>query len=371
MMKRHFPWMMMALLVAAPTVRGENPPAKSSGNSQMYEDIEIMRRLLDEKLHSQYAPLKMPRYFPVQPYLESPDVIHSQSDSSAFVPHMPGPFQMPSFEGVYLKGQGVVFTITVPPAEGDPSALTGGTDKKSTSDWDRMRKQLRQDKPAEVEKGPQKQNQSLAEILLHAMAENGSHFSQLAESESLTVVVTFRTPDLRGQGGLMPQMPKAEWGNPQLYPYGGGPNFELKSTDSQPKGDPRNKLTDEQVLLGDLHHKQGKPDEAIAAYRKAMDASGDARTKALLLLKIAEVLKEQNRDKEALDTLQKVEELLKEGEPKGSSSSAETPTIPLPTKMIVSAPKKLLDQAAASKVTFEEFVKAATVELLSFSAPKK
>ncbi len=50
------------------------------------------------------------------------------------------------------------------------------------------------------------------------------------------------------------------------------------------------------------------------------------------------------------------------------------PGIKLPTKLIISAPKKLLDQVGNGKITLAEFQKQATFEILNFnetSAPKK
>jgi hypothetical protein len=56
------------------------------------------------------------------------------------------------------------------------------------------------------------------------------------------------------------------------------------------------------------------------------------------------------------------------GSARTSSSAAAAA---LPAKLIISAPKKLLDQAGGGKLSFEEFKKAATVEYLTFAGPEK
>jgi hypothetical protein len=46
---------------------------------------------------------------------------------------------------------------------------------------------------------------------------------------------------------------------------------------------------------------------------------------------------------------------------------AAKPVAALPIKLIISAPKKLLDEAGKGKMTFEEFRRRASVETLRFA----
>ena len=59
------------------------------------------------------------------------------------------------------------------------------------------------------------------------------------------------------------------------------------------------------------------------------------------------------------------------GGPAKPAAAAGAAAPPLPAKMIVSAPIRLLDEVGAGKITFEEFRKGATVEYLPFASPGK
>ena len=95
-------------------------------------------------------------------------------------------------EGVYLKGQGVVYTLTLPPAAQHTTTEKEKTVVKPVSDWDRVRNEVRQEKQVSEEKKPPARVRSLPEIILQVLAENGQHFAQLGDNENITVVVTFR-----------------------------------------------------------------------------------------------------------------------------------------------------------------------------------
>ncbi len=51
--------------------------------------------------------------------------------------------------------------------------------------------------------------------------------------------------------------------------------------------------------------------------------------------------------------------------------AATPPAAPLPIKLIVSAPKKLLDQVKEGKISFEEFRRQASVETLTFDGKRR
>src|SRR5205823_6170293 len=97
-------------------------------------------------------------------------------------------------EGTYLKGQGIVFTLTLPPPQRDPRPEVPKPTPKPPNDWERMRKELRQEKPQNEETAQPQKELRLSDIILKMLAENGRHFTQLGENESLTVAITFRAP---------------------------------------------------------------------------------------------------------------------------------------------------------------------------------
>src|ERR1051326_7649644 len=194
---RHLPLTWLAAILFAAGVQAE--PKDPQSKAQMYEDIEIMRRLLEDKVLAPYHAA------PTLPYGGMPGMggVDTVYESRTYYnPNWPHSGAMPTrCEGVYLKGQGVVFTMTLPPTDGNVTGVAPAPDKKPTTDWDRMRKQVRGEKPAEDGKNPAPPQRSLSEIILHVLADNGSHFGDLGDSESITVVVTFRQAQ-RGLGDL-------------------------------------------------------------------------------------------------------------------------------------------------------------------------
>jgi tetratricopeptide (TPR) repeat protein len=172
----------------------------------------------------------------------------------------------------------------------------------------------------------------------------------------------------------------------------------IRRTKEQPESEAYN-----EALLGDLYFKQGKYKEAIAAYQKAiqiqrkaledrrrveLDLQGhtsvDAKShlKAVeLYTKLAQSFLAANEPEQALKTSQEIgsssEALLKayrdlvKQQAAVSSRSERSPAIPLPAKLIISAPKKLLDEVGSGKMRFEDFKKAATVQRVNFPAGKE
>src|SRR5262249_17404522 len=101
-------------------------------------------------------------------------------------------------EGTYLKGQGVVFTLTLPPPARDPRPEAPKPAARPPSEAERIRREVRQDKEPEAQADAKKEP-ALAAVVLRALADNGKHFTQLGENESVTVVITFR-PEAVGPG---------------------------------------------------------------------------------------------------------------------------------------------------------------------------
>jgi hypothetical protein len=139
------------------------------------------------------------------------------------------------------------------------------------------------------------------------------------------------------------------------------------------------------VTVGDLHMRQRRYREAVMAYEQAvrgqMSTLRDPKThhdlQALLkAVEIANKLTEAHqgardasgaRRSEAM-SLKFAEAALKLSESLKGKAPAAAPAIPLPAQLIVSAPKKLMDQMSGGKMTFDEFRKGATVEYLKFGS---
>lgn len=338
---------------------------------KMYEDIEIMRRILDGKLDSLY-PSAMRQgnstrnqwYFEPSTYeaeVTVPGEVKKNNTfrvvpETRFVQTIDGvPFK--ALEGVYLKGHGVVYTATLPSLE--PPAKAGAhstaarltwTIAHSESEWDNIRRQVRNEKE-EPKKSEAIKPPSLSDVVLKVLAENGHHFSQLGENESLTIVLTVHEP--------RPSPPATKSRT-------GSASAESKQANNGSGPDLRAQLRDLE-LLGELHLKQGKYDEAIKTFHKAMGQTENEKRQAELLRKLAQCHLMQGQDEKARNELDKAIIILKqETKAEEKPAPAPKPAAELPVKLIISAPKKLLDQAKEGKITFEEFRRQASVETLRF-----
>ncbi len=261
------------------------------GNVQ--EEVEILRRLLDKSFAAVYGS-------PAQRLMVlagagmggagggmAPPSMGSMGGGSGtvgFGPNMGGreAHHSPNLEGVYLKDYGVVYTVTLPtPPNGMlPGPTVGIVSRTRLSPWERTRKELRGEK-IENEGRVASGAPSLSVVILRVLADNGKHFTQLAEGERISVVVTFRD-----DGVSQPQLPISFWMD---SPMGGAlspgssasapqPRSPVPSVPGgQPPGGPfvpgtewvtniRNALT-----LGDLHVKQQNFSEALSAYHNAQD----------------------------------------------------------------------------------------------------
>jgi tetratricopeptide (TPR) repeat protein len=357
----------------------KDPTIDSTNYDKMYEDIEVMRRILDRQLQPLY---------PSHTYETFGMVGMGGMDGMRGAPGMPGMqpntglggvggiggfdglrggmgmaggtttvvVPMRSLEGVYLKGQGVVYTVTLSSLQ-PPKKAAKSEAAKPVSEWDSVRRQVRNEKE-EPKKSEASKPPALSDVLLKMLAENGHHFSQLGSNESLIIVLTVHEKErasstrksTRGGGRGGSTGPSEQKGN-----FGGGSDLRGKVSDL--------------VLLGDLHQKQSKYEEAIAEYLKAVELGPDLTEEPTLYRKLAQCYLALGQDEKAQKMLDKVKSLLPtHADPRGrpaspdKPASAEKPTAALPVKLIISAPKKLLDQAKEGKITFEELRRQARVE---------
>jgi tetratricopeptide (TPR) repeat protein len=397
---------LFALGLLAPALAlAQAPPAetaKAGKRPQMYEDIEIMRQLLNQKLYKA-APATPLGNFNNNFYMTQPNQFGTYSGGGLTPPvgglnaapqpafrMAAGPYSNfglatsaapPSeAEGVYLKGQGVVFTITLAPSVHDPRPAPEKPAAKAASDWDRTRSEIRGEK-VPPPKTTETKSASVTDTILKLLADNGHHFSQLGAEESLIVVVTFRGGVATGQAktgkeemirrayldltGTLPT-PEAVRGFLQDDREDAYQKLiEGLLSETQPRTTAP--ATNDHEVLGDLHLKQGKAKEAIEAYQKALEKEPK---REVILNKLIQANVAANNYTKAQELLKNAKDLAKQP-PVATAESAKPPTPAtapaLPAKLLISAPKKLLDLAGNGKITFDEFKKAATVEYLTFA----
>jgi tetratricopeptide (TPR) repeat protein len=286
-------------------------------------------------------------------------------------------------EGSYLKGHGIVYTLTLPPTGHDPRPQAPNPPTKPLSDWERIRSEIRQEKPTASETGKQTKEPTLGDIVLRLLADNGKHFSQLKPEELLTVAVTFRAPRaaLPGDGNPILLNTLDSYHRPHSG-AGAESAVQQPAQKSEPKNDPQkpsgpktsvaSSFADYR-LLADLHMKQNKPEEAISAYLHALEMKPDDIT---TLQQLQRAYRQAKKEPEARLTEQKLKEYVQKREKAQIQRWAELLTheakpTPLPGKLVISATKKQLDDVGSGKMSFEDFKKAASVEYVTFPAEKK
>jgi hypothetical protein len=415
--------------------------------ARVYEDVEIMRRLLEHKIQSQVpaAHSSLLGWIGVQQcqnchapanslWLDWSNVKPGTHPNEILLnPHVPANMRnwtavwntavnrnwlpvshqfsaVPRTEGVYLRNQGVVYTVTLALDPGAVRPQPPRAAAKPLTEWERLRQQIRGEKPQPAAPAAEQKEPTLADTLLKVLAENGHNFSELTANESVTVVVTFRPPagpgvsaslldvgsgvsfldfDNDGVLDLLVTTRSAQTPGPQppststtTSSTSGGTTTSTTVDSSSSTRGTASSLRD-YMLLGDLLLKQGKAQEAVAAYvnaGKLLDATSPANGPKAeeQLRKLAQAYLaagDVKNARSALDQLSRADRgpAAKQSQPpapKGGSGakSAEAPKpTPPPAKLIVSATKKVLDQVGSGKMSFEDFKKAATVQYLDFA----
>ncbi|HEV3445873.1 MAG TPA: tetratricopeptide repeat protein [Gemmataceae bacterium] len=440
---------------------------QESAGARIHEEIEIMRRILDQGIRrlsalpqgavlsswlSQNGPGKGAAFLDYDndgkldlwiANFQTPkdatqiwghlgeDTNHALRKAHAGV----APFE--AVEGFHLKGYGVVYTAALAAQFQETVRHVSGPAAKPLSEWERVRKELHGEKPEPGKKEPVQKHDSVADTLLRILAENGHNFTALADNEQVAIALTLR----RGQDCMACHTPVHAFGDAShdagnvknlimdsFQPLNGAGKAGPQKSGSGNKNqtakegkieqgksllndlvvdlDGRVQKSDAQnlMLLGDLNMKQGRYKEAAAAYQKALDdhrqsnrslaaygvsllQNGEDWRRELrgeiaaveLASKFAQAALAAGNPDDALKALQEVaqysnrlERISKiwkdEVRPnQGNKPSAKAAPLPLPAKLIITAPKRLLDQVGAGKITFEEFKKAAKVEYLNFA----
>jgi hypothetical protein len=392
---------------AAPPVLVRPPETNSK---QMYEDIEVMRRLVAKRLqgfqaadcqkcHNQPG-TKMGGGGGGITVLVGPDgkAVFGDFDADGrfdldLVHH--GLQVNPSeVDGTYLRGHGAVFHVTLPAVARVLATASVKPSSQTLSEWDRTRLQIRGEKAPDASSAPHPP--ALTDVLLELLAENGKHFGQLSPTESVQLVVTFRkeqpSSDRRGSGGGS-EMPGAgsmsDFGavmtgppagggrssKPGTGPIGGGSGAgSLEPLQSGPggglptlpgSGGPGSGSgmppTSDTELLAELHRKQGNWKEVIRVYEEAIRKRPRGQERELSL-KLAAAYLELGQLDNAKKILDKIADT-KAVPPLPKSGDA--PKEAVVYKLIVTAPKSVLDQVGNGKMKFEEFVKKASIETVT------
>jgi hypothetical protein len=389
------------------------------------EEVEILRRLLDKGFEAVYGPLQMATWIDLDNSGAGWSMSSLPMANYTFVSTVHPATHLAHLEGVYLKDYGVVYTITLPPPPNQmsPGPSAGVVTRTPLSPWERTRKELRGEKIDDEGKGAVG-SPSLSDVILKVLADNGKHFTRLAEGERITVAVTFR--DDAANGIYHPQSPGASGmpmpgSGPASAPSGmsapGGsfppqgmglsssPGGQYRSgipysgsnpmTPSSPPSaseddaawlaDVRNGLR-----LGDFHVKHQNYPAALVAYKNAQELlqkafdkqkelspedAANVLTAAHLYLHLAKSYESADDNAAARKAMDKVGSLSKMAATlAGAESTVRAPrTTPaqLPSKLVVTASKKLLDEVGSGKMTVDAFRKAATVEYVKPPAADK
>jgi tetratricopeptide (TPR) repeat protein len=366
---------------ASSSLRGTPVPHVQTA---MYEDIEIMKRILSRDLHAHQQAACAACHGPSRV-----EKVSSARGDEWFITKTPANSPMAvDVDGTYLKDYGVVFHVTMPPMLPVKTQTANKPATKPVSDWEHIRKELHGEKVAHEPAPPQQKVPDLRDVLLKILSEQGPNFTRLGDKEKLTVIVTFRpTADPHAVHGIhlgsisspngeaidfLPRelalIVRGESTNRGKSIF--GPSVTSKSS---AEGLVQAEVGDFE-LLGDLQIKQGRVQEAIQAYQKAVEAQADGKRKASLYQKMAQAyLKLDDKSGTAGELAKAIEYLLLAKQNAGSASvpapAASAPRL-LTSKIIVTVPKSLLD-AAAKGLAFDEFRKAAHVERITIPAPEK
>jgi hypothetical protein len=310
-----------------------------------------------------------------------------------------------AIEGTRLPGYGLVFDVQVP-VHFIETRKSETADSKPLSQWDVVQKELHGEEVPAASKAHRPEPETIASDILTSLAENGHHLSasNMLSGERVSVIVTLRqgqrcdlchalqatlgegvtwrasgqlfgqmaTPDPNNQAEIIGVLTKS-WSIAQ-------PKNVTQSAGSAPRGE---KEADDQLLLGDLHFKQGRYNEAMAAYQKALDknpvstpgglASGDY-SRMEIASKLAQVQHAVGDHKGALDTLAKLQALIQSAEKNaagplnsaGKVKGAEGNSEQLPSNLIITVTRENLDAFHAGTIDLERFKKAATVDMQMF-----
>jgi hypothetical protein len=432
--------------------------ARADVAAERAEDVEVMRRILNRAvgLPNEPVAVRQPQIYPhvypnvtpanqpvqrplapgetgLESWLLQPNVPNTAA-ANPLAAHLAGVYRpihlADPFDGVYLKGHGVVYTlkvkageqyfvqelrrhaglaagctvchvgVPVPAAKLEPVARS----QAEPTEWDRTRNALRgvKDEPAAdpaptVDPKDVCRPGKLAEALVSTLMKNGRHIRHLAGGEGVTVVVTLdglygparvatatdpnrAIVDFLSQDLLAPAAPAAGDANRPPAPP---PEAKLSAfTADETK----------QITLGDLHLKQNNPKEAAAAYQKALarfpagkplkidirtnaSATDAAQVAELMRQSVIDVRKKLAQAHLAAGNLPEAKAALESAlnveveSVRVAAADAGKATVPVPAKLVLTVKKTDLDRA--EKLTAAEFKKLVAVETVGLPPADK
>jgi hypothetical protein len=406
--------LLLAVGLAAPCIAlAQTGADKKPQVAQMPEDVEVMRRILNRSLN-------LPRYSPHSVWVpgNSLGALGALGGSGGALGNPYGglgggqgfsggqglsggqgfsggngfggghtvsvsTLEFAAVEGVYLKGHGAIFTLTLPPQQNLKPDAAVPSAEKPLSEWERVRKEVRGEKVEDSAKP--KKNPTVLDTLLKVLAENGTHLSQLAPDETVTIVVTFREGEgAKNAGQNQVYQSYSQWVPAQdddlVYIIRSAIDPDANEKATQPKegtAGPTKEIpaaVKDNILLGELSFKQGKHKEAEKAYLtalKLLENSPDDGALHQVYQALAQTYLADGKTEEAKNYLEKAIALEKKkasnpNPPKKEAKAASS----VPAKLIISAPKNQLDQVGSGKITFEEFKKEVSWYFASSAAPE-
>src|SRR5262245_23762597 len=376
---------------------------KELHQTRLYEDIEIMRRLLQrrifsfmnscQKCHSTVAG-ESPAMDPLTSTATSPDGpgISGTAPGYAIEPRWEsgivgsgrvvwhpdgggrgvrtGSSDSIALDGTYVPGQGVILQAQLPlwaaTATREPRGNAQKKPAEAINDWDLIRKQIRGEK-TEGRSTPADDPHEITiqDVLVRALAEYGKHM-RLAQNERLTLTVTFRRAAAEehagsvrysaaealagvGEAGSDRGAPPAGVGpgssGGALSSAGGGP-MGPQHPSGLPVGPPSSSRDYE--LLADLHIKQGRYQEAIKALRKAAEVYTDSNRHVSIYRKLASVQLLMNDPNQK--TLDEVMELLQKAKASAKAGAVPAPRLYLPQRLTITASQPALLDASTNNL---------------------
>ncbi len=167
------------------------PPTTAAAppSDKMYEDIAVFRLLLNRTLQTRNDPNDFKRL--------SPDLLGGLTAANRAMwtwtltdAHHAA--WVPTADGVYLNGYGVVYSVRWEGVWPDESRPAVKPVSKPLSAWDQALAELRGEKATSAPREPVARP-SLRELLVKLLAENGTNFKTLPENEYLTLAFTITT----------------------------------------------------------------------------------------------------------------------------------------------------------------------------------
>jgi len=366
--------------------------------ARVYQDIEIMRRLVQRRVFSFAASCNKCHRDPYGDQLTfqvdrsaSMDDIANYNEAAnpdrglgvlvgdydgARRPARSSSSESVVIDGHYVKGHGVILQAQLPTSllafTREPRGHRAGGKKNPApaSEWDQIRKQLwgeKVDESAAPRDNPHEV--TIQEVLLSVLAENGKHFQSLAANEQLIVNVTFRDAPAAATtlGDRGDRKPLGKWlsdsGGSASNPTGGNLPVQGGSTPNTAA----NISFKDYELLADFHIKQGRYQEAVKTLQKALEVNKDATRVSTLYRKLASAYMLQDAGQSNPAVLEKAAEFLKKAQEAGKTAAVPAQRLTLPTRVVITASRAALQQA--SPADLEEFRRHITVDWLRFDWP--